>query len=259
MIPDALTRKTETSDKANAVEKALRVLNQFTYHPYAYSARDLSDILGYSKPTVHRILNILEEERFIRRTENGEYTVGYKAYHVGMVYANQTDTITEIRKIVDNISRTLTEQVGYAVLEGSQIISLYESRLQYSRVTYVAGVIYPINSGCYGKTLMAFSHTEEELKRIVPTLKLEPVSTGAILSHKELLEEYLQIRRLGYAESSNEFLDGTIGIGVPTFRKNGTVHGCIAVGTMQSPQFEQKKPFVLRELQKGASLIGELL
>lgn len=249
----------QPQEKANAIEKALRILNQFSIKPYAYTAKELSDILGFSKPTVHRTLNILEEAHYVRRTYGSEYSIGYKAYHVGMIYTNMTDTITEIRKIIDDMAKQLGEQIGYAVLEGTDVVSLYESRMQDSRIGYIAGAIYPINSGCYGKVLMAYSHTPEELSRIVPTLTLEPVSSGAILSHKALLDEYLKIRSRGYAESCDEYLDGTIGLGVPTFRKDGTIHGCIALGTLKTKHFDERKEALIQGLLKGAHKISEML
>lgn len=246
-------------EKANAIEKSLLILNQFTVRPFLYTAKELSDILGFSKPTVHRTLNILEAFHYVRRTYDGRFTIGYKAYHVGMIYANTTDILTEIRHIVDQLARQLGEQIGYAVLEGTDVVSIHESHMQDSRISYNAGAVYPINSGCYGKVLMAFSHTPDELKQLVPTLKLEPVSSGAILSHKKLLAEYLNIRRQGYGESVDEYLDGTVGLGVPVFRQDSTVHGCIALGMLKTKNYQNRRDWLLNGLMDAAHSIGEML
>lgn len=246
-------------EKANAIEKALLILNQFTVRPYAYTAKELSDILGFSKPTIHRTLNILEDFHYVRRTYDGEYTIGHRAYQVGMIYTNLTDTMTEIRRIIDDMAKSLSEQIGYAVLEGTDVVSIYESRMQDSRISYIAGAIYPINSGCYGKVLMAFSHSPERLAHIVPTLKLEPVSSGAILCHDKLLTEYLNIQKRGYAESYDEYLDGTIGLGAPTFKRDGSVHGCIALGTLKTKDFIARKTTLLQGILDAAGRISEIL
>lgn len=86
-------------EKPNSIEKALLILNELSLKPYA-SEKALSDRLGISKPTVHRILNILEKNNYVRGTsENGEYAVGYKAYSVGMSYANSMDEYLKSEKL----------------------------------------------------------------------------------------------------------------------------------------------------------------
>lgn len=242
----------KAEEKINAIEKTLLLLNQFTESPYHFSAKELSEKTGFSKPTVHRILNTLHHFHYVRKEYDGQYTIGYKAYQTGMIYANQTDIILEIRRVVDHLALKTGEQVGYAVLEGTDVVSIYESQMQDARIRYVAGVIYPINSGCYGKVLMAFSHALEELERLVPELKLEQVSPGAIMDNQELLEEYKKIYRLGYAESVDEYLDGTLGLGVPVFRRDGSIDGCIALGAIKSAKFEVKKQEYLECLLAGA-------
>lgn len=242
----------ETQKKFDAIEKTLHIMNAFADAPHIYSAKELSDKLGFSKPTVHRILNTLEKQNYVRRNYERKYTVGYKAYHVGMIYANNTDIYMEIRRVIEHIASTTGEQVGYAVLEGTDAVSVYESQTHDSRVRYMAGTIYPINSGCYGKILMSFSYTDEELSEIVPKLELKQVSPGAIMNNQQLLEEYKAIRNRGYAESIDEYLDGTVGLGVPVFRQDGSLAGCISLGALKSAKFDSKKQYCIDALFKAA-------
>nr|WP_315024725.1 IclR family transcriptional regulator [uncultured Aminipila sp.] len=249
----------EASSKLGAIEKTLHILNAFTDKPYMYSAKELSDKLGFSKPTVHRILNTLEEENYVRRNYEGKYTIGYRAYQMGMVYANNMDIYMEIRRVIERIASATGEQVGYAVLEGTDVVSMYESQMQDSRIRYIAGAIYPINSGCYGKVLMAFSHTDEELSEIVPKLVLRYVSPGAIMDHQKLLEEYRAIKERGYGESEDEYLDGTVGLGVPVFKQDGSLAGCIALGAIKSLKFHNEKKHYLDEIFKGVYELKRIL
>ncbi len=246
-------------EKVTAIEKTLLILNQFTQNPYSYTAKELSEQLGFSKPTVHRILNVLEEFRYIRRTYDGQYTIGYKAYQVGMIYANHTDIFLEIRRVIDEAAKRTGEQVGYAVLEGTDVVSVYESQTQDSRIRYIAGAVYPINAGCYGKVLMAFSHPIDELSKIVLNLELKKVSPGAILDNKELLEEYKRIIKKGYADSIDEYLDGTVGLGVPVFRRDGSLHGCISLGAITSKHFDLNKEKYISDLLDAAQSISLIL
>ena len=238
--------------KVGAIEKTLQILNAFSEKPYHYSAKDLSTKLKFSKPTVHRILKTLEKEHYLRHISETKYTIGYKAYQMGMVYANNIDIYLEIRRVIEDVANITGEQVGYAVLEGIDVVSVYESQLQDARIRYIAGVIYPINSGCYGKVLMAFTYSKEELIKIVPTLTLKQVSSGAIMDHTILLEEYLTIKRNGYAQSIDEYLDGTVGIAVPVLKRDGSLAGCIALGSVKSQKFEEKIKSHISKLLEAA-------
>ena len=213
------------SSNPNAIEKTLMIMKAFTEKPFEYTAKELSDKLKISKPTIHRILNILENNDFVKRTNDmNKYTVGHESYIIGMQYAKRQDIYSDIRSIVDEVSKKTGQQVGYTVLEGGKIISIYESEYHNKNIKYIPGEIYPVNCGVYGKVLMAYSHTIEELEKLVYQIKLEPVTPKAITDPDKLIEEYRMIRKKGYSESYGEYIEGTIGIGAPTFNASGKVH-----------------------------------
>jgi DNA-binding IclR family transcriptional regulator len=251
-------------ENPNAIEKTLLIMEEFTKRPHVFTAKTLSERLEISKPTVHRILNILEENNFIRKVSgNGEYAIGYKAYSVGMSYAFSMDEFAEIRNIVEEVSAIIGQQVGYGILEGLCVVSLYESKLddpRDPRMQYRAGeTFYSINCGCYGKVLMAYSYPLDELRKIVPTLELKQISLGAIMDHQLLLKDYEKILERGYATSEDEYMEGVFGIGAPTFSKNGKVHGCIALGALKTRTNLDNIPFFVEEIKKGAKKISRIL
>lgn len=249
----------KSAEKINAVEKTLHILNALADMPYIYSAKELSEKLGFSKPTIHRILNTLEEARYVRRTFDGKYAIGYKTYQVGSVYATGMDIYMELRRVVERIAKVTGQQVGYAVLDDLLVVSIYESQIQDSRVRYLAGEVYQINAGCYGKILMTFSYTDEELQKILPEIELRPVVPGAITDWRLLLEEYRKIRVLGYNENEASYTDPTVGLGVPVFRKDGRLHGCLAIGALKSQRLNEHKMDYIDELLAGARELNEIL
>lgn len=247
-------------ENPNAIEKSLLILNEFAKPPYKFTAVSLSDRLKITKPTVHRILNTLEKYNYLRKTSNnGEYCISYNAYNIGMVYANYFDVYREISSIVDDVSKLLGHQVGYAILDGLAVVSLYESQCNDVHIRYMSGAIYTINCGCYGKVLMANSYPIEELHKIVPTIKLEQFGAKSIMDHDILLKEYEKTLKMGYGMSDGEFLEGTIGVGAPTFNKNGTVHGCIALSVLKTPSNLEQIPYLIEEIKRAAKKISDIL
>lgn len=235
-------------------------MKAFTEEPYEYTAKELSEKLKISKPTVHRILNVLEENKFVKKTHDlAKYTVGYVSYIVGMQYARRQEVYSEIRKIIDNIAKTTGQQVGYTVMEGQNVISIYESEFYNKTINYMPGEIYNINCGVYGKVLMAYTYSIEELEKLVYEIELKQVTPKAIIDPEKLLEEYKKIRHMGYSESDGEYIEGTLGIGVPTFRSNGKVHGCVGLSGIKCETFKRNKPKYLQDVLKGAEEISKLL
>ena len=244
----------------NAIEKTLMIMKAFTEEPFEYTAKELSDKLKISKSTVHRILNILENGYFVKRTpEMNKYTVGHESYIIGMQYAKRQDIYSEIRMIVDNVSKNTGQQVGYTVLEGEKVLSIYESEYYNKTINYMPGEIYTVNCGVYGKVLMTYSHTIEELEKLVYEIELKPVTPKAFTDPDELLREYKKIREKGYAESYGEYIEGTIGIGAPTFHTDGRVHGCVGLSGISTDTFMSNKPKYIEEVLKGAAEISKLL
>lgn len=248
------------SEKPNAIEKTLLIMKAFTEDPFEYTAKELSNKLFISKPTVHRILNILEKNNFVKKSPDmSKYTVGHESYIVGMQYVKRQDIYSEIRKIIDNVSRITGQQVGYAVLEGEKVISIYETEYYNKTINYIPGETYTVNCGVCGKTLMAYSYTIEELEKLVYEIELKPVTPKAFTDPEKLLEEYKMIRAKGYSESFGECIEGTIGIGAPTFYTNGKVYGCVALSGISTETFKKNKQKYIEEVLKGAAEISKLL
>ena len=72
------------------------------------------------------------------------------------------------------------------------------------------------------------------------------------MDHTILLEEYLTIKRNGYAQSIDEYLDGTVGIAVPVLKRDGSLAGCIALGSVKSQKFEEKIKSHISKLLEAA-------
>lgn len=247
-------------NKQNAIEKSLNIMHIFTKAPHAFTAKEISDSLGISKPTVHRILNTLKENNYVKQNVfTGKYSVGYGCYIVGMQYARNLDIYSELRRILDRISSETGTQVGYTVLENLDVVSVYES-ISYSKsIQYIPGEVYTINCGVYGKVLMAYTHSLDELEHLVYEIELKPVKPLAITNPKELLDEYKAVLEQGYAISYGEAIEGTIGIGVPVFNPDGSIHGCIGLSAIDTPSFREKMGECTQELLKGAREIANFL
>lgn len=72
----------------------------------SHSTRDLRDLTGTSKTTLHRILGEFEDRSWVERTADGEYTATPQAEHVAVQLQAFLDSMAAIRDLGEDV-RTL--------------------------------------------------------------------------------------------------------------------------------------------------------
>lgn len=217
-------------ENLTSLNKVIYILETLGKKPYAFNATELSKITGINRTTVYRILSILEEGRFV--TKNGttkEYKIGPSIYQLGCIYLDNFNYADNIPKILDEISKETEESVGYAIIEGNDVISLYEVEInQPLKMNYKPGLYYPMNRGCYGKCLMAYNN-QEIVKELLDSKKFMKITKNTLTEPEEILTEYKKIREQGYVVSNCEVSEYAIGVGIPVFNNKGDVRACVAV------------------------------
>lgn len=226
-------------DKITSLEKAISVLEILRKEPFSYSITELSNLSGFNRTTVHRILSIFEKRKLvIRNEETKKYKIGPSIYQMGCIYLNNFNYGDEIPIIINNISKQTEESVGYAVREGSTIVSLYEIEVnQPFKMNYKPGLYYPINRGCYGPCLMAY-HDPEIVKDLLYSQKFEKVTENTLTEPEEIINEYKKIREQGFVISYCEVSTYAIGVGIPVFNSKGAVIACVAVSFIKGKDLE---------------------
>ncbi|MGM0653409.1 MAG: IclR family transcriptional regulator [Bacillota bacterium] len=230
--------KGETS---SSLTRAIQVLKQLCKEPYAYRVSDLANTLGINRTTLYRMLNTMEEQGLVIKTESGKkYKLGPMAYQIGSVYLNSFQFHDKIFPILDRISHESQESVGLAVREGEKIISLYEIEIyQPMKMNYKPGLLYPINRGCYGKCLMAY-HDQDKVEAMLDQQHFKKVCKNTLTGKEEILKEYKKIREQGYVVSDEEVFPQAVAVGIPVASPNGEIKTCVAISFIKSNGYKQK-------------------
>ncbi len=245
-------------ETSNAIEKTLQILKLLSNPPHEFTAKEISEALNITKPTVHRILNVLEKDNYISKNDmTKKYSVGYMLYTIGMQYANHRDVYSDLRGMIDELAEKTGQQVGYAILDGVTVVSIYESEFMNAKIRYLPGTTYSINSGVYGLTLLAFS--DQQTQKKIFDQGFEPVNPRALTDANSIREACEKICGDGYAESRDAFIEGTIALGVPVHSVNGQLHGCIALSGIATETFENNKMDYLEEIRLSAKKITSIL
>jgi len=232
---------TNDYESLTSVDKAARIFKQLCREPHEYKITELASMTGINRTTLHRILKKMEEYNLVIKTErNKTYKLGPMAYEMGSFYLHSFKFGDNIFPILDKISHESQESVGIAVREGEQVISLYEIEVdQPLKMNYRAGLVYPMNRGCYGKCLMAY-YDRERVSELLDQVRFEKVCLNTLTEKAEILNEYDKIKKQGYVVSDEETFRYAVGVGIPIPSPDGSVRSCVAISFLKNENYEEK-------------------
>lgn len=211
-----------TAPTHNAVEKALKILLEFTPNNHALGTMDLSKKLDLHKSTVNRLLHILSRFDFLEQDpRTKKFSLGQSAGEIGRALnqSNETQLITAAGSYIDGLRDRLQETVVLEVLSGNSTILAYVAEGPGPiYVREAVGERRPVHASAGGKLLLAFSAKETMslyLNRGLPSV------TSQTITDIDRLHTHLQkIRRQGYAIDNEEVHVGIRAVGAPVFGKD---------------------------------------
>jgi IclR family acetate operon transcriptional repressor len=213
---------------SRTVERALTVLVEVGESgSRGLTLAECSALLGYSKPTTHRILRTLTARGFLRAdAARGVYTLGVTTLRLGMDFLEELDLRREALPLLADLAEETGETVHLGVLHGSEVVYIekVESR-QAVRMFSRIGHTMPAHSTGVGKAILAFLPPEQLDAALPATLERRTPTT--IVERDRLLEHLAELRELGYSTDDAENEDGIRCVGAPVFDHTGVV--CAAI------------------------------
>jgi IclR family acetate operon transcriptional repressor len=190
---------------------------------------ECSRLLGYSKPTTHRILRTLTRRGFLEvDDERGVYTLGIANLRLGMAFLHQLDLRREALPLLRQLVEKSRETVHLGVLSGADVVYIEKVESpQAVRMFSQVGHTMPAHSTGIGKAILAHLPAEERAA-ILPE-RIESRTPATITSRAELENHFAEVRRRGYSTDDVENEDGIRCVGAPVFDHTGSVCAGISI------------------------------
>lgn len=247
---------TSTADYSiRSVERALDVLEHLSARP-DLTITDISRDLGLDKSTVARQLACLERRSFVMRDpSSGRYNLGYGLLALGTQVTERSPTRDVAYPYMVLLRDRVEETVGLYERAGAGrvCVAQVESRQELRR-TLPIGAIRDLYPGAPGKPFMAS----------MPTAQLEPIIAeaahlrfidGRQVDPAALREELEQVRRQGFAFSSQEQVPGGASLCVPLWDFRGQVAAVLAVSAPATRMRGEHLAYIIGEaLATGAGV-----
>lgn len=194
------------------------------------SAAELIEELGLPKPSVHRILQQLEEEGILQRDPiSRRYLPGIRTQALAFSTASHKALGAPRHSILQALSDEIGETCNCTMLDGDRII--YFDRVESNwpfRIQLPVGSRLPLHCTASGKLFLAYMNAQQR-KRLITAAPLERHTERTITDPDLLLEELKRIEQDGIGIDNEENLAGMVAVAVPVLNNKNEICFTIAV------------------------------
>jgi IclR family acetate operon transcriptional repressor len=229
------TERNEQLLELGVTGKAFSILEVISLNPEPTTLPEIIRATGMSKPTAHRIVNLLVDMRFLERDAfDRGFIEGVSL--VGLAY--RTVAAAAPRSLRHTVLQGLSELVGetcnYGILSGGEVVYLDRVEGKWPLgLRFDAGSSVPAHCTAIGK-LMLSSLPEVELFASIDAMPRPSYTANTITKTELLLAALENICRDGIGTDNQEFMHGVVCVAVPVIGQGGRFLGGVAISAPEA-------------------------
>lgn len=207
-----------------SLERALTILNKLSDYPDGIQIARLSEQVGLSKSTVHRLLATLSNMNYVvKDSESDKYKLGFQVLFLSRNILNNNDIVNTAKPYLERLSNDVNETVHLCIEDRGEIVYIdkIESN-QTIRMFSRVGNRAPMYCTAVGKILysgMESDHFEELISKV----NFIPKTESTITTPEGLREEINKIKKQKYALDNIENEEGIRCIAAPIYNHTGKI------------------------------------
>ncbi|WP_017616518.1 IclR family transcriptional regulator [Nocardiopsis salina] len=242
---------------SSSVQRALHILVELSSGPLTIS--ELGRRLDVHRTTSLRLLRTLEEERFVRRTEDGRYRIGPLMAALSHEALEGFDLRTAAQEHVRALGSATGHTVHLAALDGDSVVYLdkVESRQSIRMYSYV-GARAPLHATGVGKAILAHLSPQER-EPLLGTPPYPEHTPNTRTDPDDLAEDLARIAEQGWALDDFEHEEFVHCVAAPIRDAKGKVDAAISVSAPEVTLDRQGLLGLVGELTATAEAINEEL
>lgn len=212
-----------------AVDRTVVLLTFLRNHKLGRATlSEICHATGTPRSSSLNILRTLEAHGFVRfDPESKKFSLGWALVELGARASQQLSHLEVVRPYLHLLEHALdlTCVLGQRLADQAIITDKVESARDVVPTAPV-GQLYPLSAGALGKAMLAFQE-EEEILSYVRFMGLPSFTEFSITRADDLLRELVDVRRLAYAISIEEYTRGVVAVAAPVFDVSGRVALCV--------------------------------
>ena len=223
-----------STDKVEAVERALAVLDAFHADRAEMKLGDIAAATGFYKSTILRLAGSLERLGYLIRAESGVFRLGPAVWRLGSIYRAGFDLGEAIRPELRRLVEATGETASFYVREDQSRVCLFRHNSPHAARHHLdEGSELPLTAGASAHVLVAFSDGKGAKAKAV--------------------------RERGYDISLGERDPQVAAVAVPVFDLAGKFRGALAVSGLIGRFKEKARHAAITELSNAADRLRKII
>ncbi len=217
-------------DNSSATLRAIAVLEIIVRADRPVSLTEVMADVDLPKPTVYRILNLLEHSGLLLREPDGKrYTIGSRLAHFGTEILMNSSVRGPRHAILQRLVDEIGETCNFTMLDGSEVVYLDRVETAWPlRMNLQPGSHVPLHCSASGKLFLAMLSRAQRAK-LLDNLPLQRYTENTITDRSKLEQELERIRRHKTSTDNEEYLTGLVCVAVPVLSRDGKPCASVAV------------------------------
>jgi DNA-binding IclR family transcriptional regulator len=244
-------------DNVPATLRAISVLEALVAADRPASLAELTGSSHLPKPTLYRILGMLESARLVvREPAARRYAPGPRLAALGRNVMLNGSLRAERHAILVRLVEAIAETCNFTMLDGAEVIYLDRVEAAWPlRIHLSSGSRVPLHCTASGKLLLALQ-PKAARARLLSHLTLSRFTDTTFTDSRRLTAELATIRARRYATDNEEYHAGLVCVAVPVLDARKRACAAIAVQAPMSRMPLERALQHLPELQRAADAMA---
>lgn len=252
-----MTTPEESAATESIALRAFAVLEQIVKAPGPMSLDALTSALNLPKPTVFRIVNLLNDASLLRREPvTKRYTLGPRLTSFAVDLWRSDTLRLQWRRALEDAVAEIGESCNLTLLENNQV--LYLDRVETShplRLHLEAGTRVPLHCTASGKLFLSQMNVAEAKRALGPE-PYQRFTSKTITSFAPLEAELANVRKSGIGTHDGELFEDSVAVAVPVFGGGGAIFAAVAMHAPSSRASIKSCMGYVDALRRAASTIA---
>lgn len=212
-------------DRGSSITRVLEILEAVSAASRPPAPQDLIRDLNIPKPSLHRLLQLLESEQFIQQDIQGGIVPGIRALRLSVnIWQNKHYTLGR-EAVLSVLSAKIGETCGITIPNGNMMS--YADRVQTNwplQVYLPSGTQVPLYCTSGGKLYLSTLPAQKR-RQLLSHIPLTRLTKNTLTDPQELEQNIKLIEQHGYGMDNEEFIAGMVGFSVPIYDDHGRFVG----------------------------------
>lgn len=217
----------------NTLSKTLALLDLFTAERMVWTADQMMEELGYTRPTIYRYIRELVAAGFVVRFGDGSYSLGPRSVELDFLIRQADPFFVAGLPVIRDLSAQTGSDINLLELYGDRIVTVHQQRgADALPLSFGRGRPLPLLRGAGSKVIVA-QLSRARLERIFEQHGGDAWDYGEAADWNAFRTSMAAIRKAGFAISEGELDPGYAGVAVPVFAPDERILGCIVAALTQ--------------------------